>query len=45
MEPIEFRDMAYVMAVYEERSFSRAAERCYISQPALSKMVKRVEKI
>lgn len=44
MEPIEFRDMAYVMAVYEERSFSRAAERCYISQPALSKMVKRVEK-
>ena len=45
MDPIEFRDMTYVMVVYEERSFSRAAERCYISQPALSKVVKKVEKL
>lgn len=43
MESVEFRDMLYVLAVYEERSFSRAAEKCYISQPALSKIVKKVE--
>lgn len=43
MEPVEFRDMLYVLAVYEEGSFSRAAEKCYISQPALSKIVKKVE--
>lgn len=44
MEPVEFRDMAYVMAVYEERSFSRAAEKHFISQPALSKVVRKVER-
>lgn len=44
MEPVEFRDMAYVMAVYEEKSFSRAAEKHFISQPALSKVVRRVER-
>lgn len=43
MEPIEVRDMLYILAVCEERSFSRAAEKCYISQPAISKIVKRVE--
>lgn len=43
MEPIEVRDMLYILAVCEERSFSRAAEKYYISQPALSKIVKRVE--
>lgn len=40
---IEIRDMMYILAVCEERSFSRAAEKWYISQPALSKLVKRVE--
>lgn len=43
MELVEAREMVYVLSVWEERSFSRAAERCYISQPALSKIVKRVE--
>lgn len=43
MEPVEVRDMMYILAVCEERSFSRAAEKYYISQPALSKIVKRVE--
>lgn len=43
MEPVEVRDMLYILAVCEERSFSRAAEKYYISQPALSKIVKRVE--
>ena len=43
MEPVEIRDIQYILAVWQERSISRAAEKCYISQPALSKIVKRVE--
>lgn len=37
MDPVEFRDIAYILAVSEEQGFSRAAEKYYISQPALSK--------
>ncbi len=37
------RDREYVYAVYQERSFSRAAQKLFISQPALSSKVKRVE--
>ena len=43
MEPIEFKDIKYVLAVENAGSFSRAAEREYISQPALSRIVKKVE--
>ncbi len=39
-----FRNMEYVYAVYKEMSFSRAAEKLFISQPALSATVKKVEK-
>ncbi|MDO5783573.1 MAG: LysR family transcriptional regulator [Eubacteriales bacterium] len=38
-----FRNMEYVYAVYQEMSFSRAAERLFISQPALSTMIKKIE--
>lgn len=38
-----FRELKYVYEVYRERSFSRAAEKLYISQPSLSAMVKRAE--
>ncbi len=31
-----FSGMNYVYEVYKERSFSKAAENLYISQPALS---------
>ncbi len=44
MEPVEFREMELILAVARERSFTRAAEKRYISQPALSKIVRRVEK-
>jgi len=37
------RDREYIYAVYQERSFSRAAQKLFISQPALSAKVKRVE--
>ena len=44
MEPVEFREIAMILAVGEELSFTRAAEKSYISQPALSKIVRKVEK-
>ena len=43
MQPIESRNIAYILAVNAEHSFSRAAEKYYISQPALSKAVSKVE--
>lgn len=39
-----FHELRYVYEVYRERSFSRAAQKLYISQPSLSAMVKRAEK-
>lgn len=38
-----FRDLQYVIAVAECRSFSRAAMACAITQPALSERIKRIE--
>lgn len=37
------RQLEYVVAVAEEASFSRAAERCFVSQPALSNQVRQLE--
>lgn len=36
-------EMKYVYAVYQEKSFSKAAKKMYISQPALSNMVRKAE--
>ena len=44
MESVEFRDMEYVMAVHEEQSFSGAARKHFISQPVLSRVVRKVER-
>lgn len=38
------KERKYVYAIYEQRSFSRAAEQLFISQPALSAVIKRLEK-
>jgi len=38
-----FRDKDYVYAVWQERSFSKAAARLYISQPSLSAKIKKIE--
>lgn len=37
------KEMEYVYAVYQERSFSRAAQKLYLSQPALSAAVRKAE--
>lgn len=39
-----FENKEYVYAVYTEKSFSKAAQKLYISQPCLSAMIKKTEK-
>lgn len=39
-----FQKYKYVLAVYQEGSFTRAAERLYISQPSLSVAIRNIEK-
>ena len=38
-----FSGMHYVYEVYKTKSFSKAAKNLYISQPALSAMIKKIE--
>ncbi len=38
-----FTNKHYIIAIYEEGSFSKAAQRLYVSQPSLSASVKRIE--
>jgi DNA-binding transcriptional LysR family regulator len=38
------KEFEYVYAVYREGSFSKAAKKLYISQPALSAVIKKLEK-
>lgn len=38
-----FRGKEYVYEVYKEKSFSKAAQNLYISQPALSAAIKKIE--
>jgi DNA-binding transcriptional LysR family regulator len=41
---VEVRQIEYVVAVAEEGSFTRAAQRCHVAQSALSQQVARLER-
>ncbi|TDR89165.1 LysR substrate-binding domain-containing protein [Enterovirga rhinocerotis] len=40
---LSLRDLEYVVAIDDERHFGRAAQRCNVSQPALSAQVRKLE--
>lgn len=40
---MDFHQLEYVMAIAEERNFSNAAKKLYISQPSLSQYIMRLE--
>lgn len=43
MGAVDLRHLSYFVAGAEERSFTRAARRLYVSQPALSQRVRKLE--
>ncbi len=42
---LSLRDLTYLVAVADERHFGRAAEACFVSQPALSGQIQKIEKV
>jgi len=42
---LSFRDVDYLLALEEHRSFQKAADTCHVSQPALSMQIKKIEDV
>lgn len=40
---MNIRDLEYLVAVYDLKNFSKAAEQCFVSQPTLSGQLKKLE--
>src|SRR5579871_2763815 len=40
---MNLRDLKYLVALADYRHFGKAAEACYVSQPALSMQIKKLE--
>lgn len=40
---MNIRDFEYLIAIDELKSFSKASQKCFISQPALSQQIKKIE--
>lgn len=40
---MNFQQVQYFLAVYEERSFTRAARRCGVAQPTVTKAIQELE--
>jgi LysR family transcriptional regulator, benzoate and cis,cis-muconate-responsive activator of ben and cat genes len=40
---MDIRSLRYFMAVYEEKSFSAAAKRCFVAQPSISTAIAQLE--
>ncbi len=45
MNVIDFRQLSYFLSVIEHRSVGRAAEHLHVTQPALSKSIRRLEEM
>lgn len=41
---MEIHRIKYCLAVYSERSFTRAAKRCGVAQPSLSNAIRKLER-
>lgn len=40
---MNIRDFEYIIAIDQHKSFSKASKKCFISQPALSQQIKKIE--
>ena len=40
---MNLRDLQYLVSVHDQKSFSRAADECFVSQPTLSGQIKKLE--
>ena len=40
---MEFRQLEYFLAVADQLNFTRAAERCHVTQPALTRAIQKLE--
>ena len=40
---MNIRDFEYLVALDEQKNFIKASEKCFVSQPALSQQVKKIE--